>query len=405
MEIKTVEHGKVIGNVGIVDLRNATEASISNIARIENAGLVIYSLETAALLPRLRLRNVGGMLEVPAGTKIIEGQMTINTEFFQALTSPVDLVVAGQLMVQSDISTEDVQKGLGELSVAGQIYCPEHLAGIFQSKMRSLMGQFVIYPSGAQLIKGKLDLDENTLRGLTDGSSLAIVGALRISHALPNDLLEQKIGRLQVMGSIRCPEENVQVIQARLANKDAKITSIPAGFELVEKPLTLDSFVLESLQTRKLYCTGNVRIDPTVEPSLLDSHLEALICKAMVLCPARLRGILAHKIDPLKTKVIFYEGELWLVDGEARLSQSRFDYLEDKAVLVVTGELSLDPALDPKVLASRLSAVHNSGEIRGTVEQIAAIQARLGLNEGELIDTAAETGPEEQLGNIGHLVL
>jgi hypothetical protein len=315
------------------------------------------------------------------------------------------MVFAGQLMVQSDVSAEDVQKGLGEVSVAGQIYCPEHLAGILQSKMRPLMGQFIIYPSGAQLVMGKLDLDENTLRSLTDGSTLAVVGALRILHALPNDLLEQKIGRLQVMGSIRCPEENVQVIQARLVNKDARITSIPAGFELVEKPLTLDSYMLESLQTRKLYCTGNVRIDPEVDPSLLDSHLETLICKGLVLCPVGLQGVLARKVELLKTKVIFYEGELWLVDGETRLSQSRFDYLEGKAVLVVTGELSLDPALDPKVLASRLSAVHNSGQIRGTLEQIAAIQARLGLSEGELIDTGAETEPEEQIGNIGHLVL
>jgi hypothetical protein len=405
METKTVEQGKVIANVGIVDLRNATEASISDISRIENTGLVIYSPETAALLPRLRLRNVGGMLEAPAGAKVMTGQMTINTEFFQGLTSPVDLIIAGQLTIQPDVSTEDVQTGLGELSVAGQVMCPEHLAGIFQAKGRTMMGQFVIYPSDAQLVMGKLDLDENTLRGLADGSSLAIVGALRISHALPNDLLEQKIGRLQITGSIRCPEENVQVMQARLVNKDAKITSIPTGFELVEKPLTLDSFMLESLQTKKLYCTGNVRIDLEVESSLLDSHLEALICKALVLCPAGLQGVLARKIDPLKTKVIFYEGELWLVDGETRLSQSRFDYLEGKAVLVVTGELSLDPALDPKVLASRLSMVHNSGQIRGTLEQIAAIQARLGLSEGELIDTGAETEPEEQIGNIGHLVL
>jgi hypothetical protein len=405
METKTGEHGKVIANVGIVDLRNATEASISDISRIENTGLVIYSPETAALLPRLRLRNVGGMLEAPAGAKVMTGQMTINTEFFQGLTSPVDMVFAGQLIIQPDVSIEDVQRGLGELNVAGQVMCPEHLAGIFQAKGRTLMGQLIIYPSDAQLVMGKFDLDENTLRGLADGASLAIVGTLRLPHALPNDLLEQKIGRLQVMGSIRCPEENVQVIRARLVNKDTKITSIPTGFELVEKPLTLDSFMLESLQSRRLYCTGNVRIDPTVEPSLLDSQLEALICKALVLCPVGLRGVLARKIDPLKTKVIFFEGELWLVDGETRLSQSRFDYLEGKAVLVVTGELALDPALDPKVLASRLSAVHNSGEIRGTLEQIAAIQARLELSEGELIDTAAETETEEQVGNIGHLVL
>jgi hypothetical protein len=45
------------------------------------------------------------------------------------------------------------------------------------------------------------------------------------------------------------------------------------------------------------------------------------------------------------------------------------------------------------VLAAQLAKVHNFGEIRCTPEQMAAIQARLGLNEGELVDS---TQPKEE---------
>jgi hypothetical protein len=117
---------------------------------------------------------------------------------------------------------------------------------------------------------------------------------------------------------------------------------------------------------------------------------------------------MSRKCNILETRAIFYEGELWLVDGSEQLSASRFEYLDGKATLVVTGALALDEDVEPGVLANRLVKVHNMGAIKCTPEQRGAIQARLGMNEGEIGAGEAEEAPEEgarYLGNVNHLVL
>jgi hypothetical protein len=102
---------------------------------------------------------------------------------------------------------------------------------------------------------------------------------------------------------------------------------------------------------------------------------------------------------------VFYEGELWLVDDERELKASRFDYLEGKATLVVTGEATLEGAIDPKVLADRLAKVHNLGLIRCTPEQMAAIEASLGMRDGDLKDSTVpeEPEPDEEADGVIHI--
>ena len=86
-----------------------------------------------------------------------------------------------------------------------------------------------------------------------------------------------------------CHEENAQVIESLLANPPKKIKIIPAGFELVERPLKLDNTVLESLPGAKLYCTNRVQVAADVAPAVLDARLEALVCEDIVLCPSGLK--------------------------------------------------------------------------------------------------------------------
>ena len=127
----------------------------------------------------------------------------------------------------------------------------------------------------------------------------------------------------------------------------------------------------------------------------MDERVEKIITKDVLLCPEALKGIMSRKCNILDTRAIFYEGELWLVDGSEQLSSSRFEYLDGKATLVVTGALAIDQEVEPGVLANRLAKVHNMGAIKCTPEQRGAIQARLGLNEGAIGAGKAEEEPEE----------
>jgi hypothetical protein len=143
-----------------------------------------------------------------------------------------------------------------------------------------------------------------------------------------------------------------------------------------------------------------VQIGEDVTAEGLDNALEKLIVKDILICPAGLRGVVGRKCNLLETQAIFYMGELWLVESEMTLLASRFNYLAGKATLVVQGELTIAPEVEPKLLADRLEKVHNFGEISCTQEQMGALQARLGINEGEFIDTEAI---EEEVGTIGNV--
>ena len=69
-------------------------------------------------------------------------------------------------------------------------------------------------------------------------------------------------------------------------------------------------------------------------------------------------------------------------------------------------ELTIEDDIEPKILAERLHKVHNLGAILCTPAQMGALEARMGLNEGELVDSTQEQEKEEEgIANVGHLAL
>lgn len=408
MEEKSIEPGTVIGNANILDLRKATAETIASISRIGNVNVLLYSRETAPLIQKLNLGNINVSAEVPQDAQAVTGQVVINHDYLAGRDHPVFLVVTGQVLVKPDVTPEEVEAGIAGLIVAGQIVCPEPVLGVIQAKTTQLVGQSNVYPASGRLIMRSLTMDETFLKGLEDGSELVILGSLRLPEVLPGELIEKKIAQLHVNGGIRMHQENAELIQARLANGAGKMTIIPEGYTLVSKPLVLDDTVLAALPSPNLFCLERVEVDPSASPELLDKRIEQIIVKDALFCPAALKGVMSRKCNILETKAIFYEGALWLVDGSEQLAASRFEYLEDRATLVVTGELVVDEALDPGVLASRLAKVYNMGAITCTAGQKGAIQARLGLNEGMIGTREGEDKPKEgarYLGNVNHLVL
>ena len=408
MKEKSIEPGTVISNANILDLRKATAETIASISRIGNVNVLLYSRETAPLIQKLNLGNINVSAEVPQDAQAVTGQVVINHDYLAGRDHPVFLVVTGQVLVKPDVTPEEVAAGIAGLIVAGQIVCPEPVLGVLQAKTAQLVGQSRTYPASGRLIMGSLTMDQTFLKGLEDGSELVILGSLRLPEVLPGELIEKKIAQLSVNGGIRVHQANAELIQARLSNGAGKMTIIPEGYTLVSKPLVIDDTVLAALPSPNLFCLERVEVDPSTSPELLDERIEQIVAKDALLCPAAMKGVMSRKCNILETKAIFYEGALWLVDGSEQLAASRFEYLEDKATLVVTGELTIDEALEPGVLASRLAKVHNMGAITCTPGQKGALQARLGLNEGMIGTGEGKDGPEEgsrYLGNVNHLVL
>jgi hypothetical protein len=400
-----MEQGQRIGNVGLLDIRHTEAESIEAIEYIGNVGTVLYSRATAPLLTKLKIGNIGSSLEVPDDTQLVAGQITIHRDYFKHQDNPLNLMIAGQMIINPDVPADELSAGLGSLYVAGQIVCPEHLIGPLQAKIKNLAGQTVVYNGEARIIMGKLKLDAAFLHGLDDGVSLLVMGKLDASDLLDDALLVQKISEMQVMGKLLCRQENVETVQSLLTGESANVTVIPTGYEVIDRPVTLDAILLGALGTRKLYSSGRIEIAAGVTAELLDSEIDGLKSEDLIICPKALSAVMVRKVDLLTERVIFYEGELWVVDGEETLRPQRFDFVDSAMTLLVTGELVIDPSVEPSLLAERLHQIVNFGEIQCTPAQMGAVQARLSVDEGALVDSTAEESDEFTLGNAGQLTL
>jgi len=398
--------GKSIKNVNVLDLRNATEASIGEISSLGNANVVVYTPETAPLLQKLTIENANAMVEVDTGVKVegITGQITISGDFFEGYDSPVFLLVIGQAIVEPDVSIEKIDEALHGIVVIGQLLCPKPLMGAFQSKAVQIIGKTSAYPVLTRIVKGGMVLDVSRLESFEDGTEITVLGSVKIVEPVPNELLKRKLGKLFALSGVRCYEENATALQAQLVDGSGRLTIIPTGYKVVEKPLWLDQLLLESLSSSKLYCTENVFVDSAVDAATLDKHLEALVCRGTVVSPTTLSGVVTQKCDPLENELLFYEGELWRIEDDETLTAARFDHLESTATLYVSGDLDLDPGLSPDLITKRLSKIHNRGTIRCTSDQMGAVQAKLGLQDGSVVDADADE-PEYWLVNANYLAL
>jgi hypothetical protein len=402
--------GKILRNVGMLDMREATEESIKDIRRISNVGMVLISPETRHLLNKIpSVGNLGATLEVPAQAKLLNGQEVFGRDSFKDQEEPAQIVMNGQAIFNLDVSVAAVQAGLADIWVNGQIFYPEGLAGVLEGKIRTMNGQSQSYMDCDKLTVGSLNLDAPYLGSLEAGTRLVVIGSLRVHSVLDNDTLRDRIEKMQVTGSITCREENAEALLGRQDGRGgtSKVTLIPEGHEVISSSIVIDEGTLGSLSGKKVYCTGSVRIEPGVSASSLDDALDTLVIKGNLIGPAAVKEVISRKCNTLEIATIFYEGELWLEENTSTITSSRFEYLDGQATLVVEGKVTIDPSVEPQTLVSRLAKVHNRGKIECAPEQMGAIQSRLGIKQGKLsvIQEKVEKEDENVTENVGWLKL
>lgn len=340
--------------------------------------------------------------EASADSREVVGPPLLGHDFFELHEEAIDLKILAPFVMAPDVTVKDIEEKLRSLTVYGPFSCPEFLLPAIRPKLKAVFGPISSYPCSpsSQVAKGTVILDEHYVRALDDGTELAVIGSLYLPQVLPNKLLEQKLERLYVTRGIQCHEENAAVI-SRLLYTSKSMTVIPAGFELVDVPLVLSNTYLETRPAKKLFCKKRVQLDPDVDASLLDDRLERLIGEDLVFCPAGLKEVIARKCKWPETQVVLYEGDLWIVDDARDLPSYAIEALEGKATLVVLGELTVDPQLEPALLAEKLTKVHNLGMIWCTPGQQKALQEHLGLHSGAFQDSARIADSEEGVGGMG----
>lgn len=398
---------KVIKNVGLLDIRNATEESINNIERISNVGSVIYSRETAHFMTKLNFGNLGSSMEVPKDCKILTGQVEINKGYMSQLKEPLSLLITGQVIFKNDMDPEDIENGFKSLQIVGQVFCPEKLMSVIQSK-GNITGQIFSYADKAKILIGKIKLDEHFLNSLDENTSLFITGKMEILDEISHELLDKKIKNIQLIGKGVAKEEYAEIFNRKLENRTAcKIEIIPEGFTYLAQGISLNRLNIKRFDNAMLYCPQGIIIDADLKVEELKAHISEIIARDGIVCREDMAdAAISLCKDPL-ARILTYKNRLVLIEEEYMLTHEELEYSTEGITFIVKGELHIDMNIDPGLLSERIDCIDNFGEITVSKKHYGIIQNKIRTREGELInrDVHEEASDDNTMGNVGYLTL
>ena len=398
---------RIVGNVGILDLREATAESVKAYTRFINVGTVLYSPETTVLVNQLNFTNLGCRVEVTGEAQLITGQLELSHDSLDAVKKPQSYVVTGQIFVHESVTADEIDAKVDKMFVIGQVMAPKSLMPILQSKISSMQGNTITYEDGFRLISGSVEITNAFLNGLDDASNISCRGRVTMINDVDLTLFQRKINRIEPLSKVMIREEYAEMFQNHLVpHKKGKVTVIPAGYEYIKGRLELDLVTLERLGEVKLFTDASIFIKDDVTEAALKKHVKAIICGRRIICPKGLKAAVLDVCADPAVKILDYEGKLLLIEGDYHLSAAELEFTPGNLAIMVTGELNIDEDVPPEQLMEKISTVDNFGEISGTARQLGALKVKARTKDGEFCETGKESSEDDEqysIANVGYL--
>jgi hypothetical protein len=393
--------GKVMANVGILDITTASEESIEGIDRVENLGVLLYSTETSKLVPRLKMNNLGTSIEAPKNYKLIQGQIEMNKNYFTNIKERVSLIAMGQVIIKPDVLQQDFENAVEDIIVNGQIICPESLASTVQSRCSKLNGKMLTYSGSYAIRMGKTDINDAFLKSLDENVSLALLGKAVFAADVDIELFNKKVKSLDVLGKLTIKEEYLEVLGSRIRDtSQGKLEVISKGYKYIDSDLTLNPITIKRYKNAKLFLTGMIAIESTITGELLKGHIDKIIVKDFIACRSELKEDVYALCEDVSVNICDYSGKAVIIDGERKLTQSELKYTTPPVSYIVRGEFKISEDVLPETFMEKVEHIDNFGEITCDDEHYGLLQAKLRVSSGEII----ENGNNED-SNIGYLKL
>jgi len=401
---------KCIENVGVLDLRNATEKSIEAISSIDNVGVVLYTKETAHLLLKLNLENLGSSVEVESGDfKMITGKLSLEKSSM-ANYAKSNLIITGKVVVSNLLSANEVNEMVGKLIVTGKIICSKNVLPTLQEKIIRLTGKISTYPDNTALYDKNITINSTFLSSLTSKSRISVLGSITFDKNIDNDLVRDKLEYIYCDNKIVAHEQQVEVLNSIIDQECVgKLEIIPVGFDFINNDFKLDRNTLESWNHAKsLYIAGKLEVNKDVDTHLFDKKISALILKQEIICKNNLRTIVSGKCKEINIEFVTYETDYMFNDGDFEIVPSYLKYASDKLVIINNGDLKISKEVDADVLFKKIEKIYNTGDIEAYGDQVGALQVKLVKNEGDIKDLLSENGDDDDhnsIGNVGYFSL
>ncbi len=395
-----------INNIGVLDIRSATEQTIGEIGKIGNVGTVISSPETSHLLSKVSIGNMGSSVVLTKDYEMFTGKLELTPEYLGKLSKPLYLYVTGKIFIRENVLIEDIEKGIGGLIITGKIICPEKLTPIVQSKIVNQTGKFVSYSNNSSFISGPCVLTDAFLRSLKPSSNLFIDGKLKVVGNIDKQLIEEKLDKVEASGKIIIDEQYSEIMNRKIKGA-AKCEIMPQGCLYLEDELVIDSVSIKKFSNAKLYTDLMITFKDDVRPEMLQTRISSIKTTGVIVCGEELRESIVNICEGFSTTVLYHSGKHIMVEDEYELDSSELEFSEGKVTIMVMGELTIGTDVAPELLLEKVEFIDNFGEITADPRQIGAIKNKLRTNKGEIINNkkVENTDDDVLLSNAGYLKL
>lgn len=413
--------GKIIGNIGVLDLTQATEESIQGIERIGNVGVIRFKAESAHLLTRLDIGNIGKSVEVPRGYRIFEGMLYLNADFLrqygetgpqgEATAEAEYLFATGEVIIDPQLDEETFKAGMQRLHLkaSGEVYAPAHLAGAVTAALVREEGNTEIHifeNEAPRFENGKLQLTNVYLESIALPLYLVVNGKVQFARDLDMELFKTKIDKICVNGKATLYEEQAAGLYGKLdSSSSPSVEIIPSGFEYLNKMLRLNSRSIRRYQGKKLYTRHPILIEADVSREAFAAAIAEIKSSSLVVCSETLEDLVWERSPGLDTEVLSFEQRFVWIEDEETWSNDQLLAFEQPVNLVVYGELTFEADVTEEAVREKIRSIDLFGEIHVMEKKVKAVlYPYLRTNQGSILEKGVKK-EQEGLGNIGKLSL
>lgn len=399
---------RIIGNVGMLDLTEATVESVKSIERIDNVGMVLYRAETAHLLALLtNAGNIGKTLEIPRGYRFFKGTLKLNAEYFKH-KQPENVFTYGTVVIDRDVTLEAFEHSGLHMAVRGEVYVPKHLEGAVTAsllKMEGAEASIQAYQSELRFESGKFRLTNAYLSSLKEPRYLVVNGVLELEKDLDMEQFAARLETIHVNGIAMIHEEQSLYFYDKMQSINGQVKVIPAGFEHVTKTLRLNARTIRRFADRKIYTKHPIVLDADVSREAFSRAITGIQSTSMVICSEDIEDLVWERCPDVNTEIVSYEQAFVFVEGEEVWSKDQLLALKEPVSFIVDGTLILEDDVTEDVLEAKLRSLDLFGKVMIAEKRIKGVlYPYLRSMSGSII----VKGTEEKfagIGNVGMLSL
>ncbi|MBN6888215.1 hypothetical protein ACUXCC_003138 [Cytobacillus horneckiae] len=395
--------GQRIGNIGLLNIMNATEESIKKIDYIENVGTLMYSPNNAHLLTSLSIGNIGESISVEKDYQVTNGMISLDAAFLQAVKEPLSILINGAIIINEDVTADLLKTAEIQIITNGVIYSPPHLKGAVQTKMKKTSGTILTYEGKEPRPEiGKVTINNSYLQSLSGNENIIVNGVLTMDEMLDMDMFAEKLNRIDVNGVVELYEhQNAYFTNKGLVNGSKTI--IPNGYKHIKSMRSLDRHSIRRFKSQSIFTKKPIVLEKDITREMYANAFQFIHTTSYIVCHEEIEDLVFESLHNFENEVYIYHENMRFINEE-QWGKMDFQMLDDGTTLIVEKELTItaDLSIDD---CKKIDSIILLGEIHVPNSEVKAVlQKHIKVFNGLIIDDSL-TNETVEIRNIGELTL